>query len=425
MPPDPTAAGATAPAAVKGPRLTSLDAFRGFDILTMVFVNAIAGMKAIPFFLRHAAADQDVFTLTDIVFPGFLFIMGVSIPLALARRLAGGARGPALLGHILTRTLALLFLGVLLVNENRFSAAATGIGRDLWYFLATLAVFALWVRRPKTESGGPWHGRFRWGLKIVAALLLIALVAVFRGQGPDGQVTWLRTSWWGILGMLGWCYLAGSLLFLASRGDRAVLAGAIGLMTALYIAGRHGALDLLGPVNGFLDVGSLFGSHTAIVTAGMLAGTFFLPGPRPGSPWLRLRALAVLGFGLLAAGFLLRPLHGFSKIQGTESFALATAGIATLILGSFYLGLDVLGGGRAAAFLLPAGRNPLLAYLLPGLIGNFTGLVGGLLSVDLSRFLWPFAGAGGLAGMLNAAAMTGVVLLLTALLTRAGLVLKL
>ncbi|MCK7477303.1 MAG: hypothetical protein M0C28_07255 [Candidatus Moduliflexus flocculans] len=45
-------------------RLASLDAFRGFDILTMVFVNYIAGMKAIPFFLRHAAADQDVFTLT-------------------------------------------------------------------------------------------------------------------------------------------------------------------------------------------------------------------------------------------------------------------------------------------------------------------------------------------------------------------------
>ncbi|MCK7479402.1 MAG: TIM barrel protein [Candidatus Moduliflexus flocculans] len=66
-------------------RLASLDAFRGFDILAMVFVNYIAGMKAIPFFLRHAAAGQDVFTLTDVVFPGFLFIMGVSIPLALAK----------------------------------------------------------------------------------------------------------------------------------------------------------------------------------------------------------------------------------------------------------------------------------------------------------------------------------------------------
>ncbi len=138
----------------------------------MVFVNYIAGMKAIPFFLRHAAADQDVFTLTDVVFPGFLFIMGVSIPLALARRKADGTKTPALLGHVIVRTLALLFLGVLLVNEDRFSAAATGIGKDLWYFLATLAVFALWAvfpqggrrlektppPRPEDRRGGPPRG---------------------------------------------------------------------------------------------------------------------------------------------------------------------------------------------------------------------------------------------------------------------------
>ena len=404
-------------------RLVSLDAFRGFDILTMVFVNYIAGMKAIPFFLRHAAADQDTFTLTDVVFPGFLFIVGVSVPLALTRRKAGGAKGPALLGHVLVRTLALLFLGVLLVNEDRFSAAAAGMGKDLWYFLAALAVFALWTVTPK--GGHPPRTRLRLGLKIAAAVLLVALVLVYRGQGPDGRVTWLQTSWWGILGMIGWCYLAGCLLFLACRGNRAVLAGAIGLMTALYIGGRHGALGFLGPVDEFLNVGSLFGSHAAIVTAGMLAGTLFLPDPGGGSPRSRLRSLAALGAGLLAAGFVLRPLHGFSKIQGTESYCLATAGISTLVLLLFYLVLDVLKGGKMAGFLVPAGRNPLLAYLLPGFIANAAALVGGLVHMDLFRVLWPFYGTGGLPGMLNAAVMTGIVLVLTTVLSRAGLVLKL
>ena len=404
-------------------RLVSLDAFRGFDILTMVFVNYIAGMKAIPFFLRHAAADQDTFTLTDVVFPGFLFIVGVSIPLALTRRKAGGAKGPALLGHVLVRTLALLFLGVLLVNEDRFSAAATGMGKDLWYFLAALAVFALWTVAPK--GGRPSRKRLRLGLKIAAAVLLVALVVVYRGQGPDGRVTWLQTSWWGILGMIGWCYLAGCLLFLACRGNRTVLAGAIGLMTALYIGGRHGALGFLGPVDEFLNVGSLFGSHAAVVTAGMLAGTLFLPDPGGGSPRSRLHSLAALGAGLLAAGFVLRPLHGFSKIQGTESYCLATAGISTLVLLLFYLVLDVLKGGKMAGFLVPAGRNPLLAYLLPGFIANAAALVGGLVHMDLFRVLWPFYGTGGLPGMLNAAVLTGIVLVLTMVLSRAGLVLKL
>jgi predicted acyltransferase len=404
-------------------RLTSLDAFRGFDILTMVFVNYIAGMAAIPFFLRHAAADQDVFTLTDVVFPGFLFIVGLSIPLALARRRADGLSGLALAGHIAVRTLALLFLGVLLVNEERFSAAATGMSRDLWYFLATLAVFGLWSAVPKGAS--PKKKRLLLNLKIVAAIVLVILVVAFRGQGEDGRVTMLQTSWWGILGMIGWCYLAASLLYLACRGNRVVLAGAVGLMTALYIGARHGALDFLGPVNAFVNVGSLFGSHAAIVTAGALAGTVFLPGGDIQAPGRRVRFLGVLGAALLAGGFILRPLHGFSKIRGTESYCLATAGICGLLFLLFYLGLDVLKGRKAAAFLVPAGRNPLLAYLLPGLIGNAAGLLGALLHADIGRILWPFHGAGGGLGMLNAAVMTAVVLFLTTVLSRAGLILRL
>lgn len=422
-PAGPASVVSAAPAAVKE-RLASLDAFRGFDILTMVFVNYIAGMKAIPFILRHASAEMDTFTLTDVVFPGFLFIVGVSIPLALAKRRAEGRTGLALVGHVLVRTLALLFLGVLLVNEDRFSTAAAGIGKDLWYFLATLAVFALWAVVPKMAA--PAKRRLHLALKIAAAVLLLALVVVFRGQGPDGRTTWLQTSWWGILGMIGWTYLAGSLLFLACRGNRAVLAGAVGLMTALYIGSQHGALDFLGSAGGFLNIGSLFGSHAAIVTAGMLAGTVFLPGTDTSAPRARVRFLAVLGTTLLLAGYILRPLHGFSKEGGTESYCLATAGICCLVFLLFYVVLDIYKKGKkAAAFILPAGRNPLLAYLLPGVIGNAAALLGGVLHVDLSRVLWPFWQTGGLAGILNAAAMTGVILFLTMLLGRAGLILKL
>jgi predicted acyltransferase len=418
-----TSSGATVTAARRNERLTSLDAFRGFLILAMVFVNYLAGMAAIPFMLQHAAADQDLFTLADVVFPGFLFVVGVSIPLALTRRKAGGAKTPAVVGHIFIRALALLFLGVLLVNENLYSTAAAGIDKDLWYFLAILAVITLWAVVP-TEAR-PQARRIHLVFKVAAAVGLLALVIIFRGQGPDGQITWLQTSWWGILGIIGWCYLAGCLLYLACRGNRTILAAAIGMMAALYIGGRYGALDFLGPVNEFVDIGSLFGSYAAIVTAGMLAGTFFLPGTDVPSVRGRISYLVILGTVLLAAGFVLRPLHGFSKIQATESYCLATAGISALVFLLFYLSLDVLNGRKAAAFLLPAGRNPLLAYLLPFLIMSAAAVLGGLVHLDIYRILWPFYGTGGLTGILNAAAMTGVVLLLTAALSRAGLVLKL
>jgi predicted acyltransferase len=158
----------------------------------------------------------------------------------------------------------------------------------------------------------------------------------------------------------------------------------------------------------------------------MLAGTVFLPGTDTSAPRARVRFLAVLGTTLLLTGYILRPLHGFSKDGGTESYCLATAGVCCLVFLLFYVVLDIYKKGKkAAAFILPAGRNPLLAYLLPGLIGNAAALLGGVLHIDLSRVLWPFWQTGGLAGILNAAAMTGVILFLTTLLGRAGLILKL
>jgi heparan-alpha-glucosaminide N-acetyltransferase len=406
-------------------RLTSLDAFRGFDILTMVFVNFIAGMPGIPFILRHAPTEMDAYTLTDLVFPGFLFMVGVSIPLALARRREAGQPAVQVLGHVLVRTLALLFLGVIMVNGERFSAADTGLSRSLWYFLAYAAVFALWAVVPK--GAGPGRRKLLLVLRIAAAVLLLVLVALFRGKGEDGAVTWFQHSWWGILGMIGWTYLAGCLIFLASRGNRVVLAGAVGFLTALYIGGRHGALDFLGPVNSVFGggVGSIFGSHTAIVTAGMLAGTLFLPGSGLSKPNDRLRSLSVLGLALLAAGYVLRPLHGFSKNNGTESWALASAGISALAFMLFYLVLDAAKRPGAAAFLVPAGRNPLAAYLLPDLLSSALALIGGLIHFDLWRLLWPFAEKGGWPGMLNAVVMTALVLFLTTLMTRSRFVLKL
>ncbi len=425
----PTQATPQSPAPPKGQpvreRLAALDAFRGFDILTMVFVNYIPAMAGIPFILRHAPATMDAFTLTDVVFPGFLFMVGIAIPLALTKRRLAGEPTPRTIGHIVVRTLALLFLGVIEVNGERFSATDTGLSRPLWSFLVLTAVFALWAAIPRSASAR--QKRIRLVLKVAAAAALIVLIAIFRGKGEAGAVTWLQHSWWGILGMIGWTYLAGSLIFLASKGNRTVLAGAIGVSTALYLGGRHGALDFLGPVNAYLGhgVGSVFGSHTAIVTAGVLAGSIFLPGSDVAKPRERVRFLTVLGLLLVISGYILRPLHGFSKIAGTESWTLATSGICCLVFLVFYLVLDVAGLRRAAAFLVPAGRNPLAAYLLPEQLANILALAGTVFSVDLGRVFWPFAERGGVPGMLNAAVMTALILLLTALLTRAKVVLKL
>ena len=395
-------------------RLASLDAFRGLVILTMIFVNYIQNNEGTPKWLLHVAYGVDGYTVTDVVFPAFLFIVGVAIPLSLGKRLLLGDSLWLLLRRIGERTVSLLFLGVIMVNRGSFSAENTGMDAKLWYFLAYLCVIALWNIYPKKTT--ELNRKIFIGLRIVAALLLLYLVVIWRGQGEDGGV-WLRPKWWGILGMIGWTYMAASLAYLACRGNATALMGVMSFMIALYIGGKHGVLDFLGAFNSFVGVGNVFGSHSAIVVAGVLVGLLFTD--KEASHAARLRFMAVFGVGLFLAGTLIRPLHGINKIGGTDAYALVTAGECCLAFMLFYLLMDVLQYRRWAAFLQPIGFNPLLAYILPSIVGSLIGFFG------LWGTFWFWYMRGGIYRLANAMLMTGLILLITWLMTRLKVVLKL
>jgi len=405
-----------------GGRLAALDAFRGFDILVMVFVNYIAGMKAIPWVLRHARAEMDTYTLTDLVFPGFLFIVGVAIPLSLGKRTQAGDPLGRVLARIAVRTAGLLFLGIIEVNKDRFSAADTGLSESLWYLLAYLAVMTLWNIYPRTEDRR--RRGFYTGLRVGAVLVLCILVALFRGRTEAGAVVWLQPSWWGILGQIGWAYLLGCLLFLVSSGKRAPLMGFLGLTIAFNAGNYLGALDFLGAA-GAHDMRGMVSCHGAIVLAGIIVGTMFAPSRMVKELKARLPFLTAFGLGLFLSGLLLRPIQGISKIRATESYALVSAGLCLLAFLAFYLVMDVLKVRRWSGFLRPVGANPLLAYILPDTVNSLLGLLSGLVGVDLANWLWPFAERGGMPGMLNALAVTGLILLITGLATRSKIVLRL
>ena len=408
----------------KPARLACLDAFRGLDILIMIFVNYVAGMRLSPAWLQHVGNGVDGYTITDVVFPGFLFIVGVAIPLALHRRMMAGESPWRLAKHVLSRTFALLFLGVLTVNEGSFDAAATGMSRALWFFLAFVAVIVFWNIYPKTEDAK--KRRLYSGLRIAAAAALVILVVLFRGTTEAGAITPIQTSWWGILGLIGWSYMACCFVYLLTRGDRTALMGAMGFMLALYVGARHGALDFLGPaVNGFINIGSNFGSHAAIVTAGMLAGTLFVPGRDVPEPGRRMKFMAYLGLGTLIAGYVLRPLHGINKNAATESYALVTSGLCCLVLLGCYFLMDVKGVKKWANFLLPIGINPLLAYIMPDIVRSLSDLASSLIRFDVGKLLWPFRETGAWPGHINAIVMTLVILLIVRVLTKAKVILKL
>jgi predicted acyltransferase len=127
--------------------------------------------------------------------------------------------------------------------------------------------------------------------------------------------------------------------------------------------------------------------------------------------------LLLLGIGLFVAGTLFRPLHGINKVAATESYALVSGAWCVFGFLVVYLLMDVLNIRNWAVWLLPVGQNALLAYILPGMVGNFLGVIGA------QKWLWPFDS--GMPGALNAAVLAALMVGLTWVATRAGVRLKL
>ena len=99
-------------------RLVSLDVFRGITIAGMVLVNNPGTWSNIYWPLEHA--EWNGWTPTDLIFPFFVFIVGVAIPLAFGRRIESGGSKRDLYGKIVRRTLIIFALGMFLASLSRW-----------------------------------------------------------------------------------------------------------------------------------------------------------------------------------------------------------------------------------------------------------------------------------------------------------------
>ena len=102
-------------------RLLSLDVFRGLTIAFMILVNCPGDWGSTYGPLLHA--DWHGCTPTDLVFPFFLFIVGIAIAFSLERRKAEGADKKKLYRKILTRTLWIIGIGLFLNGAFKFDFA--------------------------------------------------------------------------------------------------------------------------------------------------------------------------------------------------------------------------------------------------------------------------------------------------------------
>jgi hypothetical protein len=147
----------SAPKQGLAPRIASIDILRALTMVLMIFVNDLGSLKDIPEWLGHVERGVDGIGLSDVIFPAFLFIVGLSLPFAVNNRRKKGDTDLQLVIHALLRTVALLVMGVFLVNGETFNAGATEMARYLWNPLCCLSFILIWNRYPDNSKKTLWY----------------------------------------------------------------------------------------------------------------------------------------------------------------------------------------------------------------------------------------------------------------------------
>ena len=335
-------------------RNLAIDIFRGLTMTLMVFVNEFWKVFNVPHWLEHYATFEDGMGLSDIVFPMFLFAMGMSIPYALERRREKGYSTESTLGHILSRTFALLVMGAFICNQE--SRPMTG-NRALWVLLMVVGFFLTWNQYAKDFKPAKW-------LKLAGGLLLAGLAIGYRT--PDGKL--FEGLWWGILGQIGWMYLFCALTYLLCRERQWVIPVIWAVLCAVNLMSvpmRDGGLimgnNILVDLVNALQLGN---GHGAIMGRGGLMLTLadwnLAAQPSARKTGLGAAAAAVL----LVLGMAARTGWIVSKNLGTLPWCLFVLAISVALY-TLLRFLERKGWTGWFKPLTPAGTATLTVYMIP------------------------------------------------------------
>nr|WP_295931579.1 DUF5009 domain-containing protein [uncultured Dyadobacter sp.] len=391
-------------------RLDSIDVFRAITMFLMIFVNDLWSLEDVPDWLKHSKAAEDAMGLSDVVFPGFLFIVGLSIPFAIASRRQKGDSDGTILRHIAERTFALLLMGIFIVNYENIAGSAMVVSKYVWEIGMVIAFFLIWNVYP----ANPKKSGLYTAMKVAGYLLLAVLAWVYKGGDPENP-SWMETHWYGILGLIGWSYLLGAVTFLFTRERLAwVIAG--WLFFALFnLADFAGMLAFLEPVQKYVwIVGS--GSMPAFVMAGVTGSAIYRSYAKENAAGSRfLWVLLALGAVSLLYGFGTRPFWGISKIRATPAWVGICSGISFIAFAFFFWLVDLKKQKDWANVLRPAGTATLTCYLIPYIWYAVITLLG----ISLPLFLRT-----GVIGLIKSLCFSLLVILLTGLINRVGIKLK-
>src|SRR5258708_1546656 len=274
-------------------RMVSLDVFRGATIAAMILVNDPGSWSHIYTPLEHA--EWNGWTPTDLIFPFFLFIVGVSMTLSFASRIARGITRGAMAIHVLRRSALIFAIGLFLNGFPDFDFSSIRIMGVLQriaicYLVAGLLYLATFQREPAADK----PAGVRANLRVTAAVAIALLV------GYWALMTFVPVPGYGA-GHLG-------------KEDN------LGAYFDRTLMGAHlWSESVTWDPEGFLSTIPAIAS----LLIGILAGEWLRSDRRAGRKVL---GLACAGLVLLVAGLLLHPYFPINKNLWTSSFVLFTGG---------------------------------------------------------------------------------------------------
>lgn len=348
-------------------RIVSIDIFRALTMFFMIFVNDLWSLTNVPEWLNHKSANVDGIGFSDIIFPAFLFIVGLSIPFAIKARRKKGDNNLNVLKHIIVRTLALIIMGLFMVNFESINAELLSINKYIWEIIMTLAIFLVWLYYKPFEQH---HKKITIVLQFIGIGLFIYLAVIYKG-GTSENIEWMKPHWWGILGLIGWAYFLNSTFYLFF-GHRLIFLFIVFIALQLLNVQEFTNFTELPTIKIVISA-----SNHVSVTAGMIAGSLLLHYKKLEKENSFLLAILILGGLSLIYGFILRPYWGgFSKIRATPSWTSVCIGISYLSFLGLYIISDKLKFIWWAIPIKTAGTNTLTCYVTPYFIYPLMVLIG-------------------------------------------------
>ena len=187
-------------------RVRSIDGLRAITMLLMIWVNDFSTLTGVSKWLKHAPSGANFIGFSDLIFPVFLFVVGLSNPFSIMARDNANYSRASTYFHIVMRTCWLLVIGVFIVNYENASNDMPVFNQAWWSIFMTLGVFMIWMDWQASPVPEKWHKP----IQVIGIALLVFLAVMYRG-GEDATVRF-STLWWGILGLIGWAYLANAMV---------------------------------------------------------------------------------------------------------------------------------------------------------------------------------------------------------------------